>query len=89
MLVDLLDPAGPDLARRWLAALLLVDQGDRETLVAEVERRIVETYAAREELDVVHPPREVDGHVEQVITTYSRAPKAPRATGGKRRPKHG
>jgi hypothetical protein len=44
MLVELLRPAGPDLARRWLAALLMVDEQDRPALVGEVERRVVEAY---------------------------------------------
>lgn len=45
MLIDLLRPAGPALARRWVAALLLVPEGDRESVVSAVERRIVAEYA--------------------------------------------
>lgn len=35
---------GPDLARRWLAALLLVPREQRLALVEQVERSIVEVY---------------------------------------------
>lgn len=45
MLVELLRPVGPELARRWLAVLALVDPADREALVAELERRAVDQYA--------------------------------------------
>lgn len=48
MLVELLRPAGPELARRWLAALLLVPEGERGAVVASVERRIVEEFAGGE-----------------------------------------
>lgn len=84
MLVELLEPAGPDLARRWLAALLLVDSEDRPALVAELERRVAASYApsARSrsdggpdepgEIHVINPPVQRDGFVEQVITTYAR-----------------
>jgi len=34
-----------DLGRRWLAALMLVPQGERAALVAEMERRVTVTYA--------------------------------------------
>ncbi|MDX2148660.1 MAG: hypothetical protein SFZ23_14195 [Planctomycetota bacterium] len=44
MLVELLQPVGIELARRWLAALLLVDREEREQVVATIERRIVELY---------------------------------------------
>ncbi|MBI1191539.1 MAG: hypothetical protein GC200_12760 [Tepidisphaera sp.] len=83
MLVELLEPAGPDLARRWLAALLLVDREDRPALVAEIERRVVAAYAPRAgggsadvvepgEITVVSAPVQREGFVEQVITTYAR-----------------
>ena len=44
MLIELLRPAGPDLARRWLAALMLVPEAEREAVVGEVERSIVDEY---------------------------------------------
>lgn len=44
MLVELLRPAGAELGRRWLAALLLVPAGERDAVVAAVERRIVEEF---------------------------------------------
>lgn len=43
-IVELLRPASPDLARRWLAALLLVPAGERLGLVEAVERSIVAEY---------------------------------------------
>lgn len=104
-LLELLRPATPDLARRWLSALLLVPEAEREAVVSSIERRIVELYtqdarsgqaasqpanppasAPNDEQDpddpppspgpsgrrveVVQPPQQRDGYVEQVITTY-------------------
>lgn len=78
MLIELLRPAGPELGRRWLAALLLVPEGERERLVQEIERRIVEAYASGQdaqagrpvEMHVVSPPVQRDGYIEQIHTTY-------------------
>lgn len=47
MIVELLRPAGPDLARRWLAALLLVDISDREAVVASIERQVADVYGVK------------------------------------------
>ena len=47
MLVELLRPAGPELARRWVAALMLVPEDQREGVVASVERSIVQEYGPR------------------------------------------
>jgi hypothetical protein len=74
MLVELLQPAGPDLARRWLAALLLVPRAERESIVAAVEARISELYPIGIEppqVHVVHPPVQHNGFTEQVTTTYA------------------
>lgn len=35
-----MQPAGPDLARRWLAVLTLVPEHERESVVRAVEHRI-------------------------------------------------
>ncbi|GJQ31007.1 MAG: hypothetical protein HBSAPP03_28910 [Phycisphaerae bacterium] len=74
MLVELLEPAGPELARRWLAALLTVDRAARASLVAEIERRVAEAYPPPEglpaEVTVHHPPVQRDGYIEEVTTTY-------------------
>lgn len=80
MLVELLQPATPELARRWLAALLLVPAEERESVVRAVEAKITSMYgggqrpqggdAGSRSFDVVHPPAQRDGFVEQVITTY-------------------
>lgn len=78
MLVELLQPATPELARRWLAALLLVPAEERESVVRAVELRIASMYGGTPEaapgttsFDVVHPPTQREGFVEQVITTYA------------------
>lgn len=90
-------PAGPDLARRWLAALLMVDAADRAELVAEVERRVAATYgkpAGRtgaghgkdetvREVKITHPPVQRDGYVEQTTVTYA----DPQEAGSARKPR--
>lgn len=45
LLIELLRPAGPELARRWLSALLLVPEHEREQVVDSVEAEIVNQYA--------------------------------------------
>ncbi len=77
MLVELLRPATPELARRWLAALLMVPENERAGVVAAVERQITGTYelAGHPELDIVHPAVAREGYVEQVVVTYAPAPK--------------
>jgi len=47
MLTELLKPAGPELARRWLAALMLVPEPERAAVVEAVERQIVAEFAGR------------------------------------------
>lgn len=44
MLVELLQPLGPELVRRWVATLLMVPRDQREGVVAAVEKRIAEMY---------------------------------------------
>ncbi|MEM7623685.1 MAG: hypothetical protein AAF235_10845 [Planctomycetota bacterium] len=44
MLIEMLKPAGPDLGRRWLAALLLVPDAERASVVAAVEQQITEEF---------------------------------------------
>ncbi|GDX99724.1 hypothetical protein LBMAG48_21280 [Phycisphaerae bacterium] len=84
MLVELLQPLGPELVRRWVATLLMVPRDQREGVVAAVEQRIAEMYeqswtagqAAADsvlkpiEVEIVHPPQQREGYVEQVVTTY-------------------
>lgn len=96
MLVELLQPLGPELVRRWVASLLMVPRDEREGVVAAVEARIADLHErswtageaaaaqalAQSDADlphvtVVHPPSQRDGYVEQVITTYERAPAVP------------
>ncbi len=89
MLVELLQPMGPELARRWLAALLLVPRGEREGFVAAIERRIVDTYGpdattTMRELHVLSPPLQRGDHVEQVETTYDVVTRPPPAAAGTR-----
>lgn len=46
MIVELLQPCGTDLARRWLAALLVVPKEERESVVQAIETRVVSLYAS-------------------------------------------
>jgi hypothetical protein len=93
MLVELMRPAGIELSRRWLAALLLVPMDEREGVVASIESRIADVYApasgigpaAGKGLNVVHPPVQREGYVEQVTTNFELIePAEPRASGKKR-----
>lgn len=59
LLVELLKPAGPELARRWLAALLLVHKEDRENVVSAVERQLARLYPLDE-----HDRRPVDRSID-------------------------
>ncbi len=73
MLVELLRPAGPELGRRWLAALLLAPASEREAVVEAVERRMSEEYGGGAALTLSEPPVQRQGHVEQVVRSYRRA----------------
>lgn len=44
MLVELLQPLGPEMVRRWVATLLLVDRDEREAMVEMVEKYVAENY---------------------------------------------
>ena len=44
MLTELMRAMGPELGRRWLAALTLVPEHEREAVVEAVERQIVEEF---------------------------------------------
>lgn len=44
MLIELLRPCGAELARRWVAALLLVPVEEREAVVHSIEARIAALY---------------------------------------------
>ena len=82
MLIELLQPTGPDLARRWLAALLLVPRDDRLSVVESVEQRIASMFESDappestddDEIDIVFPPVQRKGYVEQTHKTYARKP---------------
>jgi hypothetical protein len=76
LLIEFLQPVGPELVRRWVAILAAVDPADRGALVAELERRVSATAAASE-IRVVHPPVLRKGYVEQVEVTYERLPSGP------------
>lgn len=47
LLVEMMQPLGPQQARRWLAALLLVDRDEREPLIELIERHVAGLYANR------------------------------------------
>lgn len=85
MLVELLRPAGVERARRWVSALLMVPEGERDEVIAAVTRRIEETYgspdppppgapadADDELLHVADEPTAGPGYVEQTIRSYGR-----------------
>lgn len=79
MLVELLQPTGPDFVRRLAAALMLVPRDEREAVVSAIERRVVETYgtgtvAPTTNLTHVSEPKQGPGYVEQVETVYERPP---------------
>lgn len=80
LLTELLQPTGPELARRWLAILAMVPREEREDVVRAISSRVVETYGKsirREEsfgLRVVSPPVQRDGYVEHVETAYVSIP---------------
>lgn len=64
-----------ELARRWVAALMLIPQSEREGVVSAIEREIVEQYGgAPPSLTVVSPPVQRRGYVEQTHTTYEATP---------------
>ena len=46
LLVDLLKPVGPEIARRWVAALVLVPEEERLAVIESVEAEIVRQYAS-------------------------------------------
>lgn len=79
MLVELMKPAGPDMARRWLACLLCVPESERAALLAEMEARAAAFASgspaspADPEITVVHPPVQHEGYTEQVSATYARS----------------
>lgn len=76
MLLELLRPCGIELARRWVAALMLVPTDEREAVVGAIEASLAREYAGAGFVgegrltSVVHPPVQHDGYAEQVFTTY-------------------
>ena len=44
ILIEMMRPTGPELARRWLAALTLVPREERDAVVSAVERQILEEF---------------------------------------------
>jgi hypothetical protein len=46
MLIEMMRPAGPELARRWLAALMVVPPEQRGAVVDSVERSIVAEFGS-------------------------------------------
>lgn len=72
MLVELLKPGGAELARRWLAALLIVDEADRPTMVAAVEAQIVEEYGIARDYDAPTPAgrRNAETSAEEIVVVH-------------------
>jgi len=48
LMVELLRPMTPELARRWVAALMRVPAAERGALVESIERRVDEVYGEDE-----------------------------------------
>ena len=44
MLIAMMTPSGAELARRWVTALMAVPEGEREAVVAAVERQIAREF---------------------------------------------
>ena len=73
MLVEMLRPGGAELARRWLACLMVAPSSEREAIVRSVENRMAELYLAQRserEVQVAHPPEQREGYFEHKVTTY-------------------
>ncbi len=87
-IIELLREGTPDLARRWLAALLLVPPAERAGIVSAVEAQIVREFATSAEdqtVRLVHPPVAGDGFIEQRIVTYTRTTEAGHRPADRRR----
>lgn len=85
-------PGGVELARRWLAALLLVPAAEREEVVKAVEAKIVAEYdLAREreserEIVVRYPAVQREGYVEEIVKRYGvKEPNGTAAIHGRKR----
>lgn len=95
LLLELLRPCGVELARRWVAALMLVPVDEREAVVSAIEARLAREYAGASYAgegrltSVVHPPVQREGYVEQVFTSYSVAEDARRTGPGEAKGKPG
>lgn len=87
-----------ELARRWVAALLLAPEEERPAIVDSVERRMVEIYhqqlpgpetqGSGEETETVRlhsAPVQREGFVERAVVTYERAPTSGEKPGRARR----
>jgi hypothetical protein len=89
LLTELLRSASPDLARRWLHALLRVPEPEREAMVLALEARVLAEFGPLPGVDqpagvslwVHYPPEQRTGYVEERIVEYAHVPepKAPRA----------
>jgi hypothetical protein len=90
MLTELLRSASPDMARRWLHALLRVPVDQREALVQAFEARVLAEFgghaearaqaamdAAGDALRVHYPPEQREGYVEERIVEYARVQAEP------------
>lgn len=90
MLTELLRIASPDLARRWLHALLRVPVDQREALVQAFEARVLAEFgvpaqpsaqaamdAVGDALRVHYPPEQREGYVEERIVEYARVQAEP------------
>ena len=81
MLVKLMREGGVERTRRWVAALLLAPEPERDAIVDAVARRLAAIYAdvpsdadpsdgSGHVLRVAGDPVQRDGFIEQVIRSY-------------------
>ncbi|MEM9083806.1 MAG: hypothetical protein AAGB34_09430 [Planctomycetota bacterium] len=87
MMLELMKGGGPELGRRWLAALYRAPAEEREAIVDAIEARILSIYdderkdqAAETMLHIAEDAVHKEGFTEQVIRSYSAAAASPRAT---------
>lgn len=76
MLIELLKQDTPELARRWVAALLLAPAEEHTEIVNSVEQRLVELYASSADPDdqpivsLTSSAEQRDGYTETVTRDY-------------------
>lgn len=95
LLAELLQPTGPEMARRWLAILAMVPREEREDVVRAISKRVVETYgnsihrAESFGLCAISPAVQREGYSEHVETTDVNRPPHGEIRGDRAAPSRG